>query len=79
MFKPLGAGLISAGVTGALLYLLSYAHLSLRLGHENISFQLFLVPVFLALYVGLIPLFKISAEDTIVIDALRKKIRRGKK
>ena len=79
VFKPLVAGLISAGVTGALLYLLSYAHLSLRLGHENISFQLFLVPVFLAVYVGLIPVFKISAEDTVVIDALRKKIGRGKK
>ena len=78
-FKPLGAGLMSAGVTGALLYLLSYAHLSLRLGHENISFQLFLVPVFLAVYVSLIPLFKFSTEDTLVIDALRKKIRYGKK
>jgi len=79
VFKPLAAGLISAGVTEALLYLLNFEHLFIRVGHENVSFQLFLVPVFLALYIVLIPLFKFSAEDKIVIDALRKKISRNKK
>ena len=38
-----------------------------------------LIPVFLALYTGLIVLFKGSLEDEIVMKALRKKCSRGKK
>jgi len=79
VFKPLGAGLISAVVTGALLYLFSFTHLSFHLGHAGVSLQILFVPVFLALYIGLIPQFKFSSEDKIVINALRKKIKRGKK
>jgi O-antigen/teichoic acid export membrane protein len=79
VFKPLGAGLISAVVTATLLYLFSFTHLSFHLGHSDVSLQILFVPVFLALYIGLIPLFKFSSEDKIVINALRKKIKRGKK
>ncbi len=79
VFKPLGAGLISAVVTGILLYLFSYTNLSFHLGHANVSLQILLVPVFLAIFIGLLPQFKFSSEDKIVIDALRKKIRRRTK
>ena len=79
VFKPVGAGIISAAVTGVLIYLFSYAHFSVHVGKGSLSLQIVLAPVFLAMYVGLIRLFKFSAEDKIVIDALRKKIKRGKK
>ncbi|HKV58818.1 MAG TPA: oligosaccharide flippase family protein [Ktedonobacteraceae bacterium] len=77
--KPLGAGVISAGVTGILLYLFSDLHLAVHVGHGSLSLQIVLVPVFLAMYIGLVRLFKFSSEDKIVIDALRKKIKRRKK
>jgi hypothetical protein len=35
--------------------------------------RLMLIPVFLALYIGLIVLFKVSLENEIVMKALRKK------
>jgi hypothetical protein len=38
-----------------------------------------LIHVFLALYIGLIVLFKVSLENEIVMKALRKKFSRGKK
>lgn len=75
VLKPLGAGFISALLTGALLYLLSLAHLSLGVGD---FLELCLVPVFLASYMGLLILFKISPEDQIVLDMLRKKFQRSK-
>lgn len=77
--KPIGAGFISAGITGALIYLLSLTHLSLNILHISLSIELLLIPVFLALYAGLIILFKVSPEDQIVLHALRKKLRRSKK
>ena len=77
--KPLMAGAISALLTGALLYLMSTANLSIRISHIQLPIELLLIPVFLATYVGLILLFKISPDDKIVVDALRKKLRRGKK
>src|SRR6266571_5281605 len=79
VLKPLAAGFISAAVTGALLYLLKQAHLSVKVGHFHLSFELLLVPVFLACYIGLLSLFKASPEDKIVLDTLRRKFMRGKK
>jgi hypothetical protein len=37
------------------------------------------VPVFVAMYVGLLLLFKIGPEDKIVLDRLGKKLKLGKK
>jgi hypothetical protein len=62
-----------------LLYLLKQAHLSVQVGHFHLSFELLLVPVFLACYIGLLSLFKASPEDKIVLDTLRSKFMRGKK
>jgi O-antigen/teichoic acid export membrane protein len=72
IFKPLGAGLISAAIAGGLLYLLYSRHIPLIL-------CLGLVPVFLAMYFGLIVLFKVGPEDQIVVDKLRGKFLRGNK
>jgi len=79
VLKPLGAGFISAIITGGLLYLLSFFHLSLQISRFHISYDLFLVPVFVAMYVGLLLLFKIGPEDKIVLDRLGKKLNLGKK
>ncbi len=79
VFKPLGAGFISSIITGGLLYLLGFYHLSLQISRYHISFDLFLVPVYVAMYVGLLLLFKIGPEDRIVLDMVGKKLRRGKK
>jgi hypothetical protein len=38
-----------------------------------------LIPVFIALYAGLLAVFKLSPEDQIVVDALRRKLKREKK
>jgi O-antigen/teichoic acid export membrane protein len=77
--KPIAAGLLSAVVTGGLIYLFSLTHLTLRISHLNLSLELTLIPVFLALYVGLLAMFKVSPEDQIVLDALRKRLKRRKK
>jgi O-antigen/teichoic acid export membrane protein len=77
--KPLGAGLISSLLTGALLYFLELTHVSFRFYHFNLSLELFLIPVFLVVYIALLMAFKFSPEDTIVIDKLRKKFRGRKK
>ncbi len=79
-FKPLGAGLISAILTGGMIYLLYLSHLklSIQLGHAILAAQLLLIPVFLAMYIGLIVLFKVSPEDEIVMNSIRKKLARGK-
>lgn len=77
IIKPIGAGLLSALPTGGLLFLLSHIKSSFMIGHALISFQLLLIPVFLAGYAGLLVLFKASPEDEIVLKALRKKLRRG--
>ena len=83
MFKPLGAGLLSAAVIGSIFYLLSSTHIkvSIQLGHSILSVQLLLIPVFLALYIGLVVLFKASPEDEIVMKRIRHKLRinKGKK
>ncbi len=79
MFKPLAAGTISAALVGILLYLLSLTHFALHIGKYTISVQLALIPIFLICYFRLIGLFKISPEDKIVVDRLRKRFGRGKK
>lgn len=77
--KSLGAGLISSLIIGFLLYTFNLAHLSYRVYHFDLSLELLLLPVFLAIYVALLILFRFSPEDTIVLDKLRKKLRRRKK
>jgi len=77
--KPLCAGLISALLIGGALFLLRNFTLSKVLGHAILPAQLFLIPIFLALYVELLILFKGGPEDEIVIKSLRKKFLRGKK
>jgi len=71
IFKPLTAWLVSAVISGMFFYLLYHMHISLIL-------CLGLVPVFLAIYVGLIALFRLGPEDQIVYVRLRKKLLRGK-
>lgn len=78
MFKPLAAGAISAALVGILLYLLGLTHFALHVGKYTLSVQLALIPVFLLCYFRLIGLFKISPEDKIVVDRLRKRFGRGK-
>ncbi len=77
--KPLCAGLISALLIGGALFLLRNFTLSRVLGHAILPAQLLLIPIFLALYVELLILFKGSPEDEIVVNSLRKKFLRGKK
>jgi O-antigen/teichoic acid export membrane protein len=77
--KPIVASFISAAVTGGLIYLVSRTHLALNIGKVSFSLELALIPVFLAVYAGLIVLFRVSPEDQIVLNALRKKLGRGKK
>jgi len=78
VLKPVAAGLISALLTGGLLYLTYQEHLSWQISHLHITLGLLLVPVFIACYVGLLALFGMSPEDTIVLNMLRKKFKRGK-
>jgi O-antigen/teichoic acid export membrane protein len=77
--KPVSAGLISAAVTEALMLLTRPLNLFLQLGRAHLSIQLLLLPVFLAGYFGLLYCFKLSPEDKIVVEALRKKFTRRKK
>jgi O-antigen/teichoic acid export membrane protein len=77
--KPVCAGLISALLIGGALFLLRNFKLSRVLGHAILPAQLLLIPIFLAIYVELLILFKGSPEDEIVINSLRKKFLRGKK
>jgi O-antigen/teichoic acid export membrane protein len=79
VLKPLGAGFISALLTGVLLYLLNLTHYTLQLFHLHLSIQLALVPVFLISYALLLTLFKINPEDKIVLGKLGTKFGRGKK
>jgi O-antigen/teichoic acid export membrane protein len=69
--KPVFAGLISSITLGIILRLLDMEHVKLFYG-------LALIPLFLAMYTGLIILFKLSAEDQIVINALSKKFKKRK-
>ena len=77
--KPIGAGLLSAVLTAILIYWLSLTNLTLHLLRLNLSIELALIPVFIALYVGLLALFRISSEDQIMLDTLRSKLKRSKK
>lgn len=77
--KPIAAGLLSAVVTGGFIYLFSLTNLTLRISRLNLSLELALIPVFIVLYVGLLAIFKVSPEDQIVLDALRKRLKRRKK
>jgi O-antigen/teichoic acid export membrane protein len=78
VLKPVGAGLISASLTAGLLYLTNQAHLYWQISHYHITLGLLLIPVFGACYIELLVLFRMSPEDTIVLNMLRKKIKRGK-
>ncbi len=78
VLKPIGAGLISSALIGVALYMLGHTRTSFTVGHAILSLQLLLIPVFLAMYIGLLILFKGSPEDEIVMKALRKKLMRGK-
>lgn len=79
--KPISAGVISAMVTGGLLYLFNVAHFSLQIFHLHLTveLQLVLVPVFLVCYIALLALFKLSPEDKIVVDKLTKRFKFGGK
>lgn len=79
--KPISAGVISAMVTGGLLYLFNLTHFSLQIFHLHLTveLELVLVPVFLACYIALLALFKISPEDKIVVDKLAKRFKFGGK
>jgi O-antigen/teichoic acid export membrane protein len=77
--KPIGAGLISAALTGILIYWLSLTKVTLHLVRINFSIELVLIPVFITLYVGLLVLFRIGSEDRILLDTLRNKLKLGKK
>src|SRR2546421_3625754 len=81
VLKPIAAGVISAAVVVALLYLLrvSHIHTTAHIGHSILSIQLLLIPVFLASYITLIRQFKGSPEDEIVKQALHKKFLGGNK
>src|SRR2546421_6882248 len=81
VLKPVAAGVISAALVVALLYLLrvSHIHTTAHIGHSILSIQLLLIPVFLASYIVLIRQFKGSPEDEIVKQALRKKFLGGNK
>jgi O-antigen/teichoic acid export membrane protein len=81
VLKPVTAGVISAALIVALLYLLrvSHIHTTAHIGHSILSIQLLLIPVFLASYVVLIRQFKGSPEDEIVLQALHKKFLGGNK
>jgi len=76
--KPLMAWVISALLTCSLLSLLSLSNLSIQLFDIHLPIQLSLIPVFLASYIGLLALFKISPEDKIVLERLGRKFRRKK-
>src|SRR5712691_8370454 len=81
VLKPVAAGVISAALVVALLYLLrvSHIHTTAHIGHSILSIQLLLIPVFLASYIALIRQFKGSPEDEIVLQALQKKFLGGNK
>jgi O-antigen/teichoic acid export membrane protein len=81
VLKPVAAGVISAALVVALLYLLrvSHIHTTAHIGHSILSIQLLLIPVFLASYITLIRQFKGSPEDEIVKQALHKKFLGGNK
>ncbi len=77
VLKPISAWIVSSLFTGTLLYLLSFLHVSLQF--YGLHIELLLIPVFLAIYVGLLVLFKVSPEDQVVLDMLRRKFLRSKK
>lgn len=77
--KPVGAGLVSAGVTGVLLYFLNSTHWSLHVLKIDVSAQLGLIPVFCIFYVALLAVLRVSPEDRIVLDKIGKKFKRKKK
>ena len=65
--KPIGASLLSAAPVVGLLFLLQ---------RSGLIVHLLLVPVFLLAYMLCIVLFKVSAEDMIVLEAFKKKFLR---
>jgi hypothetical protein len=77
VLKPISAWIVSSLFTGTLLYLLNLLHVSLQF--YGLHIELLLIPVFLAIYVGMLVLFKVSPEDQVVLDMLRRKFLRSKK
>ncbi|WP_165423556.1 oligosaccharide flippase family protein [Ktedonosporobacter rubrisoli] len=77
--KPIGAWIAGALVTGGGLLLLQHFSVRVMLFKWALPVQLGLVPVFLAVYAGLLFLMGVSPEDAIVLNAVRKKLKRGKK
>ncbi|HLI89296.1 MAG TPA: oligosaccharide flippase family protein [Ktedonobacteraceae bacterium] len=72
--KPILAWLISSLLIGSILYALHEVHFTIRILHKVVPFQLGLIPVFLACYIGLLFLFGTAPEDAVVLNAMRKKI-----
>lgn len=73
VFKPFAAGVLSAAVTGGVLYLSSYFHFAVHIGHSDVSAQLVLIPLFVALYAWVLSLFGLEPDDQIVVDKFRKR------
>jgi len=78
--KPLASGLVSTALVGGLIYLIIHSgfHDHFFIGHAVVFYELGLIPLFMAIYVGLLIVMKGSPEDEIVLGALRKKFLRGK-
>jgi len=72
MLKPLFAGIFSSAIIGSFIYLMNFHQI-------NLLFQLLLIPVFLIAYSAFIVIFRLGSEDQVIIDALAKKFKRGKK
>ncbi len=77
--KPIMAALFSALLTVLLIYLVRLMHVTFYLWHIALPIELALIPVFVAMYVGLLSAFGLSSEDRIMLDTLRKKLRIRKK
>ncbi len=79
VLKPIGASLLAAAIIGIPDYAMSYLHFTIKVFHAQLYPQLLLVPAFVALYIWLLARFKMSPEDSIVLDKFAKKFKPGKK
>jgi O-antigen/teichoic acid export membrane protein len=78
MLKPIGAVLLSGALTEGGIYALSRFHVSIEFLHKHLSLELSLIPVFIALYVFFLILFRFGPDDKVILDRLFKKIRKDK-
>lgn len=80
--KPVAAALLSSVVTLGGLYVLNHMPLPAEVPyihmHVQPYVQLLLIPAWFVSYVVVLMLLKIGPEDQIVLDKLRKKLKRGK-